>query len=260
MFEYPVAPDTCATLESRCNYVVSNFWEKFDISRPIKDEKGLMKSFHDYISFFKYAHSTIVKSSIRNFLFKASSNTANLKKIGMAAEYMLYGPYAEYWSDEVYVEFASFLAESTRLSKEERNHYKRQIDVIHKNMLGQVFPDLELVTSKGKVKLSSIDSEVILLFVVDNSIPSSTERVRLSTDLAVNSLVEKKTFTVVQLYMGKADNAWLSSQPENWVSGYCEQAASLVDARFFPSCFLIDKEHKLLDKNLTVNEIKEALN
>ena len=35
LFAYPVAPDTCTTLEGRCNYIVQRFWDNFDFSKPI---------------------------------------------------------------------------------------------------------------------------------------------------------------------------------------------------------------------------------
>ena len=33
LFKYPVAPDTCSTLESRCDYIVTNFWENYDLEK-----------------------------------------------------------------------------------------------------------------------------------------------------------------------------------------------------------------------------------
>ena len=41
LFAYPLASDTCSTLESRCNYIITHFWDNFDISKPITDNELL---------------------------------------------------------------------------------------------------------------------------------------------------------------------------------------------------------------------------
>ena len=42
LFPYPMAPDTCSTLESRCNYIITHFWEGYDISKEIYGEYELI--------------------------------------------------------------------------------------------------------------------------------------------------------------------------------------------------------------------------
>ena len=122
LFAYPQAPDTCSTLESRCNYIITHFWDNFDISRPITDDVAFESTFRDFVDFFRYAHRNVVLVNVRDFINKAQSNAANLQKVGEVAERALYGPTAEFWSDEVYVAFAKPLASSKQLPKAVREH------------------------------------------------------------------------------------------------------------------------------------------
>ena len=257
-FEYPVAPDTCSNLESRCNFIVVNFWNNYNISKPIADDRAFEKAFRDYITFFKYAHPNIVKSSIRDFIFKARANSANLLKI--VAELTLYGPYAEYWSDEIYTVFAQTLSESTHLKTDVRNYFKRQVKMMSTNVIDQPIPDFDIVTAEGKNKLSSIEAETYLIFFSDGSSDSSFERTRLSIDLGVNALLETGKAKIVQVYVGKPASDWMQNQPENWINSYSEQALNTVDLRFFPCCYILDKDRKIIMKNVTVEEVKSALN
>lgn len=259
-FEYPVAPDTCTTLESRCNFIVVNFWNNYNIAKPITDDAALDQAFRDYVNFFKYAHRNIVMSSVRDFVFKARANTANLSKLGHVAEGALYGPYAEYWSDELYIEIAKLMSESTGLKANERNYYKHQVELISKNLVGNVLADFEIVTTDGKKKLSSFDAKTFILFFTDSSIDSSIQRTRLSTDVGVNNLIESSGTCVIQVSVDKVDAFWLNSQPANWINGSCEHAVSYFDLRTMPSCIILDSERKILVKNASVDDIKNALN
>ncbi|MBR1883164.1 MAG: DUF5106 domain-containing protein [Muribaculaceae bacterium] len=260
LFEYPMAPDTCSTLESRCNYIVQNFWNNFDISKPITDMAGFDGAFRDYVDFFRYAHRSIVMSSIRDFMFKARVNVTNLPLIGMVAQEALYGPNAEYWSDEVYVEFARALAENTALKKELRNYYANQIGRINSCPEGQPVPDVQLTTADGKrTTLAEIPSEGFLLFFTDGSIDSSIGRTRLSTDLVMNQLADSGKVTIVQIALQPYKEGWADGMPTNWVNLCSEQVADRYDLRILPCCYILDKERRIIEKNVTVSQLKQAL-
>ena len=130
-FPYPVAPDTCTTLESRCNYLCQHFWDNFDISKPIANDDDFLRAFRDYVEFFQFANRNVVMTSIGELMNKARSNTPNLLKVGKAAELSLFFPTAVYYSDEVYVEFAKALANNKMLKKEVRTYYADQLSRIN---------------------------------------------------------------------------------------------------------------------------------
>lgn len=261
LFAYPQAPDTCTSLESRCNYLVQHFWDAYDIRRPIAEPQKFETAMRDYVTFFKYANRTIVFASIRDFMFKARSNANNLLKVGEVAERVLYSPDAEYWSDEVYVEFARSLAETSTLKKNVRNYYRQQIERIEHNQPGAPMVDLELVDADGrKTRLSQLAGEGYLLVFTDDSSDSSIARLRLSTDVGINSMIESGGLTVVQIYVGKPADRWAASMPEKWMNTYCENARRDIDLRMLPCCYLIDKDRIILNKNIDIDQIKNAIN
>lgn len=258
-FVYPTAPDTCSTLESRCNFIVQNFWNNYDIAKPIPNDADFEVAFRDYVNFFRYAHRNIVMSSVRNFIFKARSNGSNLLKVGRVAEAALYGPYAEFWSDELFVEICNLISESTHLKNNDRNYYKRKAELVANCVVGNKINDIDLVTADGKVKLSSLGGKSYLVFLTDDSSSSSIDRLRLSTDVNLNTLIEAEQIKVVQVFMGKQPAGWLESQPANWVNCSSEQVASMLDIRSIPVCYIIDSDLTILTKNVSADDIKTAL-
>ena len=141
LFDYPVVPDTIISLENRTNYIIQNFWENYDFSAPIRDERVFETTFRDYVNFFKYAHKTIVVSCIKDMMRKAQSNKSNFMLIAEIAERALYAPGAEYWSDEVYIPFLESVMDNNMLKKSEKERYKYQLELLENNLMGNKAQD-----------------------------------------------------------------------------------------------------------------------
>jgi len=264
LFAYPLAPDTCSTLEGRCNFIITHFWDQFDISKPITDDVAFENTFRDFVDFFRYAHRNIVMSTVRDFVNKAQSNTTNLMKVGEMAERALYGNEAEYWSDEVYVAFAKPLAASKQLPRQVRDHYAAQLARINAVQLGAEF-DLEYTGVDGmKHRLSELPeaSSYILLFLNEDT-DSSIGRLRLSTDVALNALLSSGGAILVCLCSNKFSDQWASQAAaygDNWVVGCNEDLAKNLDLRSFPCCYLLDGKRTIVDKSLSVERLMSAVN
>ncbi|MBO7609721.1 MAG: DUF5106 domain-containing protein [Muribaculaceae bacterium] len=261
LFSYPQAPDTCTSLESRSNYVMMHFWDGFDLTKPITNDASLVKTFRDYVDVFRFGHRTVVLSSVRDFMFKLRSNAENLSKVGRIAEAVLYGPYADYWSDEVYVEFARSLAAATVLKKEEREYYQQQIGRMTACQEGMTL-ELDYVDAVTDQKMKLMDvpvSNVLLLVFMDSSVDSSIGRTRLATDVNLARLMDEGQVRVMCIYDGKPSSDWAASLPDGWVKGYSSNLTSKLDVRMMPSCYMLDAEHKIMNKNITIAEFKQAI-
>ena len=163
LFDYPEVPDTIITLENRTNYIIQNFWNDYDFSQPIRDERVFEATFRDYVTFFKYAHKTIVVSCIKDMMRKAQSNKSNFLLIAEIAERTLYDPGAEYWSDEVYIPFLESVLDNNMLKKSEQERYKYQLELLRNNLMGDRAQDFELRLADGsKKKLSEIEGKMLL--------------------------------------------------------------------------------------------------
>ena len=263
LFAYPLAPDTCATLESRCNYIITHFWDNFDISKPITDNTAFETTFRDYVDFFRYSHRNVVMTSVRELVNKAQSNTTNLQLLGEVAERALYGGDAEYWSDEVYVAFAKPLAAAKQLPKAVRDHYASQLGRINAVQVGATL-DLEYVGTDGdKHRLSELEGKTFVLLFVDDSTDSMIGRLRLSTDVAMNALLESGNAVLVCLCDSKYSQEWAakaSTWADNWTIGCVDGLTSKMDLRVLPCCYVLDEQHTIVNKSLSVEGLMSAVN
>ena len=265
LFAYPLAPDTCSTLESRCNFIIAHFWDNFDISKPITDAAAFERTLRDYVDFFRYAHRNVVLASVRDLVNKAQSNTSNLQMLGAVAERALYGPQAEYWSDEVYIAFIKPLAASKQLPKEERERYAAQLARMNRVQPGAEL-DFEFTDIDGnKTRLSALTDSVsiyILLFI-DDTTDSTIGRVRLSTDVALNELINSGQAKLVCLSVNKYSNDWASAAAgyaTNWTFGCGADLKQELDLRSLPCCYLLDSDRTVMNKSMSVETLITAVN
>ena len=263
LFAYPMAPDTCSTLEARCNYIITHFWDNYDISKPIKDLETFENTFRDFVDFFRYGHRNVVMSTVRDFVNKAQSNTANLQRVGEVAERALYGTEAEYWSDEVYVAFAKALASSKKLPKDVRDHYGAQLARINAVQVGATL-DFEFIDTDGvKRRLSDYPAKSYLLLFIDDSTDSTIGRLRLSTDVALNALLDSGNSTLVCLSMNKYTSEWATAAAgyaNNWIVGCNADLLKQLDLRAFPCCYVLDEQRTIVNKSLSVEGLMSAVN
>ncbi|MBR5726972.1 MAG: DUF5106 domain-containing protein [Muribaculaceae bacterium] len=263
LFAYPLAPDTCSTLEERCNFIITHFWDNFDISKPITDDAAFETTFRDFVDFFRYSHRNVVLATVRDFVNKAQSNAANLQKVGEVAERALYGPEAEYWSDEVYVAFAKVLAASKQLPRETRNHYAEQLSRINSVQTGAML-DFEYVGTDGiKRRLKDLEAKSYILLFLDDSTDSMIGRLRLSTDVAVNALLNQGDVALVCLCVNKYSEDWAraaAAYADNWTIGCGENLTRDLDLRVFPCCYILDEQRTIVNKALSVEALMSAVN
>ena len=264
LFAYPLAPDTCSTLEGRCNYIISHFWEPFDFGKPITDEVAFETTFRDYVDFFRYAHRNVVMASVRDFVNKSQANSSNLAKVGEIAERALYGTDAEYWSDEVYVTFAKSLAAAKSLPREVRDHYAEQIARINAVQIGAPL-DIEYTGTDGlKHRLSELpESKIYFLLFIDDDTDSMIGRLRLSTDVSMNALLAAGEAVLVCLSTNKYSAEWASAASgyaDNWIVGCNPDLLKNLDLRALPCCYVLDGELTILNKSLSVDGLISAVN
>lgn len=266
MFEYPVAPDTCTTLESRCNYSTAHFWDNFDFHKQLTDacDSALQSTFVDYFQIMSAANRNVGQSSIRLLMNKAQANQSNFMRLMGVAEYLLYYT-PQPLIDDVYLSFLQSAVEASWMKKDVKNHYAEQIRTINNTKLGSEIYNFSVTDTTGaKRKLYDIpvdSAEIVLLFFTGDGVESSLARTRIDTDLGVNDLVRQGYTKVINVYVGDKPKQFLAeaSQYPNWTLVATGEQQNL-DVRILPSFIVLDNSHRVMNKNQYVDDIKKAFN
>ncbi len=267
LFEYPTAPDTCSTIESRCNYSVQHFWDKCELTRPFdaRNDSLLMEAMLTYFDIMRAgANVNVSLSSVRDLMFKAQANHDNFLRLASVAEYLLY--YHDFdFIDDLYITFAQAVADASWVKKDMRNHYAGQVKRLNSSKLGQVMADFEFTSITGaKKRLSDCKSpaKLYVLLFSDNDSGSSIERMRLSTDVAFSQAVESGQVEVINILATDVPKKWdadSQSYSATWVVGASKDVATKLDLRIMPCLYILDEDFKVIAKNKTVDFLKNLM-
>lgn len=268
LFDFPVAPDTCSNIESRCNYSIQHFWDNCNLTKPFEAQNDslLMDAMITYFDIMKAgANLNVSLASARELMFKSQANHDNFLKLMAMAEYLLY--YHDYEIlDDLYLTFAQSAADASWMKKDAREHYAQQVKRINASKLGQTMLNFEFTSITGARKrlydVKSNGAKMYVLMFSDNDSGSSIERMRLNTDVALSRVVASGEVEVINIVVGDTPKKWDSdsqSYASTWIVGASKDVAGKIDLRIMPCIYILDEYFNVIAKNKTVDFVKKLM-
>lgn len=259
-FEYPQAPDTLNSLEARTSYVMLHFWDKANMKKVMADTAGFHKAFSDFVGFIPYATMDSVRKSITTFTHRYANDPKALSLIASEAERTLFGPEADFWSEDCYLLFLRPLLGNKKIKPAEKEKYLSHIRMLNSSQPGANIAAFEYTTRHGaKHMLYDNKAEyVIVMFQPEDCSDCSMTRLRLNADAATTKLVKNGTVKVVVINPGEPSAKWradMEEYPYEWEIGSAPDVDKLVDIRVLPTIYLLDKDFKILAKRLDINQL-----
>lgn len=263
LFPYPEPPKDMTNLYERCNYLVYKFWDQCNIKSAFSTKSKLNTAFGDWLGFMPYASADTVYLAIENFhkLFRKSGEQSY--EIAKMAETWLYSDSAQYRSDELYSRFVDEAVANKKIPAEKRRYFERQKKILDNSSVGKIVPDINLTKADGsKTSFFADSSSYTILFIYENDcFDCSLARVRLSADMVVNQLNDAGIVRVVSLYNGEPDAEFstaVTAFPEKWINVASGETDSYFDIRVKPAIYYLDKDHRIIGKELSVDNILDA--
>ncbi len=259
-FPYPEPPAHLVTLGKRTNYLVEHFWDRCDLKSAFSARAKLEGAFRDYVSFMPYAQADTVHMSIDALLDRMKKDPKHLLILGEIAEKTLYSDSAEVLSDEIYLPFAKAVASNKKIPAASRARFEHQAKVLENTQVGATMADFVYETPAGdKQSFYSISTPYTLLFINDPDCEDcALTRVRLAADYYTQQLINDGRLTILSIYPDEATAEWRSeatAYPSNWKVGAWPDTDDWVDMRYPPVLYFLDKDHKVVGKNLRLENV-----
>lgn len=264
LFPYPTIPDSLTNLYDRTDYLVAHFWEQCDMKKAMKSPERLDSAFRDYVSFMPHATMDVVYASVEN-LYKSIQNDVDvILSVGQMAENALYGDNAEYWSDELYLKFIEPIILNKKVPAIDRARYEHQYNILSKSIEGMVAPSAEYTTRYGATHNTNAQrAEFVILFFNDPECEDcSMIKLRLDADVKTSSLIASGRLKIVAISVSEASDEWkeaVKDYPFEWEVGASPEIDSIYDIRSIPSIYLLNKEHRIVAKNLNIDVLLRAI-
>lgn len=263
LFPYPEPPQDMTNLYERCNYLVYKFWDQCNLKSAFSAKAKLNAAFGDWLGFMPYASADTVYLAIDKFHDSFKKSGQQSLEIAKMAEAWLYSDTARYRSDQLYGKFVDAAVANKKIPAAERRHFEEQKLILDNSSVGCKVPDIELTKADGtKTSFYADSAEYTLLIIYEGNCPDcSLTRVRLSADMVLNQLNDAGIVRIVSLYAGEPDAAFSEAvlpYPEAWLNVASPETAKYFEMRSKPAIYYLDKEHKVVGKDLVVDNILNA--
>lgn len=175
-----------------------------------------------------------------------------------------------YKVEHTYIRMLQNILTYPKLDENRERRYKRELKTINKNLEGDIVPNFRIVMANGDTtSLYDIQSEYMLLYLQHPTCPTCREvRGKMANYPALNSAIAKKNLVVLTVYFEDDNQVWQNylKSPEanpNYLHGWnfdqTIEDNELYDTRTIPYMFLLDKDKKVIRKDLLYNEIEDYI-
>ena len=271
-FVLPLIPDEITDSYERAEYVVLNYWNRFDFTnRDFIDRPDITEqAFVDYINLLHYVPDNVADKSLQYTINMAEADTVMYKHFGLMFEKYLYDPNSPFRNEEYYIPVLQELVNSSLLSDEMKSVYQFQLDMVLMNRVGQKANNFSYTLDTGQsFKLYDLQSQYTLL-MFSNPGCSTCEMVtrQLNSSQPITSALSMNSPTrtmliILTIYPDDNLDEWhshLPSMPSNWLHAFDQGMQitnqRLYDIKAFPTLYLLDENKRVLLKDTSIEEIE----
>ena len=179
-------------------------------------------------------------------------------------EHYFYDPNSPVRNEELYLTFASCLAESELVQPERRQAYAWIARMCSLNRPGTPAADFVFIDTKGRQRtLYGIRAKWTLLVFGNPDCAACKELTeQISADEYLSSLLREGSLQVVDIYIDEDIDTWksgISEYPKDWINGYDPKHVIREDliynVRALPSLYLLDQDKKVMLKDSTPEQV-----
>lgn len=248
-YKYPAIPDSIISVSDRQSYLALHYWdyaEEKDFYEPT-----IAESFFYILS---KTSSEPKEAALKHALELSYHDYNRLSMVTFYIDFFIGTPESEYWDDELYLFSQKCIIESN-VPEDFKIAPQWRIEVLSKNPLGSIGPDMQLADEQGTVTfLSKLKMPCAVIFA-----SSDCERCKEEQELFASNIEEIriKGWNVITVYSG--DNIPTYASSINSVPyldiGKCIEKNDLYIVRRYPSVYLFDKDFKIVGKELKLQDI-----
>ncbi len=174
-----------------------------------------------------------------------------------------------FWTEEIYLTMLQNALAYPQLEERRKNYYQQLYKLQSKNLPGSQIPDIQILwKDDSRSSLYTVEAEYTLLYLQNPDCHTCTAvREELSRNPELAQAVSSGRLKVVTLYFEKDEALWrryltTKANPQ-WQHGWDYQgkieSEQLFDLRAIPVIFLLDKDKKVIVKNLPHYDVSNAL-
>ncbi len=264
-FVLPAIPETLTTPEQRADYLTLHYWDSLNMSdvEAVKSD-DVRAAFADFISILPYCTSQ--REAFATLWQRCYPYRDAYYYMLELSEFYLYDVASPQRNEELYIEALEAVVEDAVIEDIDKIGVISQLHLLKRNRVGEVATDFEFVDKAGaKHRLSEYGAEyVLLLFASADCEDCKRMKHVIDANTRLWMMLRRGSLAIVAITITEDSAAWQqTSVPDRWIEGWdSEQViehSSLYDLTTKPRLYLLDREHRILLKNTTPQQVEEYL-
>lgn len=263
-FPLPDVPQTLKGAEARANYLAAHYWDRYDFGNVglIGNKDISEQGFSNFISIMPY-----VSEKEKAFEQLASRLVPNSRMLlyfmGLGIKYLA-EPLSPVYNEDLYILFLEKIVAQQGISERDYEDANFDLKMAKKNRVGTKAANFTFLKRDGKRgELARTHGEYILLFFGDPEcdVCSDTKKEIMSSAL-LNGLVDSEELTILSVCVEGKTDAWQQTPvPVKWIDA-CDDKQMIYEKQLYdipglPVLYLLDKEHKVIMKNVQVSHVEQ---
>lgn len=253
------------------NYLATHYFDNFPwddtrlINSPIPDEK-----FQNYaLLLYQLSDYHTTDTLLLNTLNKSKKSTAYYYKFFDKLEKIIGSQTSPYWTEHLYILMLKHALNQNEIEQPRSIRYKKELSRLDKNLPGSQVPNFKILLNNGDTTdLYHIEGEYLILYFQNPECPTCIEvRDKLSRIETLNKAIINKKITFLTIYFEQNEALWrsyLSSKANPlYVHGWDYlndiESNELYDTRVIPYMYLLDRNKKVIKKDIYWNEIEDYI-
>jgi hypothetical protein len=262
------APEILSNRRLFQEYYIQHFFDNFAWKDPrIFNTPLVTQKLKEYCNMIYQYDNPDYDKYVVAALNQAKVNQTSYEYLFDALEYVLGRIISPYKVEHTYIAMLKDALTYPNLDENRQRRYTRELGFIDKNLAGDTIPNFTLVLANGDTTtMYDIQSEYTILYLQHPTCPTCHQvRNRMKDFEKLNRAIESGRMKVVMVYFEDDPKVWsnyVNSREANpkYVQGWnFDQSIAdndLFDTRTIPYMFLLDKDKKVIKKDLLINEIE----
>lgn len=266
-FTLPEIPVMLTSPDDRAKFLATHYWDNFDfkdtayIHLPDVTEQALV----DFMDMMNHVPASVADSAITFALKGASVEPKMLNYFWETLSRYWYDPNSPMRNEDFYRMVCRTISGLPQADEAMSSRARYNLNLASKNRPGMLAADFTYTLASGKQgTLYGIRSPYTILFFYNPDCHMCAEIKQYIKDSSVlNELLEKKQTVLLAFYPDEDVDLWREHSTEMlpiWINGYDKGVVvdrnQTYDLRAIPTFYLLDKDKKVLLKDVQIEEIE----
>lgn len=256
----PDVPSSITSPGERATFIVDHFWDYMDFADTARSHSRdfMEQSFANYASLFPLVEISHLGASVAALQDRAGVDSLASSLLAGIADKYLYDPNSPMLNEDYYELFLPSLIADTRLDSSLRDHYRFQLDCIHKNCAGTLAANFTYRGPDGAMRTlyTTATADRVMLLFFDPDCDHCREVISmLRSHNGLNEAIAAGQATVIAICAEGGDVGWelaKSEVPDNWIAGQDRSGIedhNIYVLRAMPTIYLLDADKRVTLKD-----------